>query len=301
MVEEQSASSKPAGMGGSGDAGSAEGGGTASAGSAERGGSAGAGSATGGRGGVSGTGAAAGRDAHALEYCKGNPPEVVPTCDEGAADRLDPAGWCLKGIGVQPTPDGLLENFEDGDELSLYAGSGLGRWYTQHGNGKQFPSPCLALQPTELSFSSNQLMLRTYGHYYAYGYAEVGLRLRASAVGCKQPFVATGFSRVRFLAKGVGQIRFAVDTSPVVPVELGGECSGPSCSDPHGVLLDLRRDWQFYSVDFAELRQERAESATPLRLDQVLGLRWSSRNPAGRDIPDGCFDYSIDEIHLIPE
>lgn len=193
----------------------------------------------------------------------------------------------------------LIDDFEDGDDQSLFALNGRGGWATVNdGSGQQFPAPCTL--PSLIEHDArpgSRRGLRTYGSGFldfAGGYSLVGLFLRG-AEACDQPVDASAFDGVEFWARGRGVVRFFVATVATNPTTDAGTCS-EGCYDAHGDSVALADDWVRVRMPFAKLVQEGWGAPADFDASQILALQWSAKQRVGDFAPASCFDFWIDDV-----
>ncbi len=239
----------------------------------------------------------------------------VPSCwGDGGAPALGGGGapatggaaadesWCRGGAAAAPVGAALLvDDFEDGDDLTPPFLNGRGAWFTANdGSGQQFPDPaCAAALPSLVAGRSanGKYAMHTYGKGFTLspgGYSLVGISAKAGE-GCSQPVDASAFSGVQFTARGDGFVRFFMGTVETNPVADFGTCQA-GCYDSHGFIVPLGPAWQTYRISFSQLVQEGWGAPAPFDPAHILTLQWSAKPAPGAPPPVTCFDFWIDDV-----
>jgi hypothetical protein len=236
----------------------------------------------------------------------GAPADEAPSCGaisaEGdASGSGGAAGAADAGAPSVPGPPlrVLVDDFEDGDEVSLPVLGGQGVWYVVNdGSGLQFPSPCTLPSLLSEPERGSERAMRTYGQGFLSqpgGYSLIGLSVRSGAPACDQAIDASNYQGVEFWARGSGTVRFFIGTVATNPVVDAGTCPG-NCYDAHGSAVILSDDWQVFRVSFAELTQEGWGYPAAFDPSKILGLQWSAKLAPFDFTPAACFDFWIDDV-----
>ena len=213
---------------------------------------------------------------------------TCPVAPGDVAVGTPPIKTCTAGTVV--AQDGVIDDFEDGDnQMSKVAGR-EGYWFTSHDDkGSTIgPNPFKttdggaagsgkALEITGQTSSENG----AWGALFGANFAAQGL------------YDASGYAGISFKAKVGGKstkkVRFKVgdvDTHPD-----GGVCK--DCWNHFGKDLVLTTDWQQYSVSFSEMKQEagwgeRFPAVVPSKL---ISVNWSVG-------PGVSFDIWVDDLQF---
>ncbi len=194
---------------------------------------------------------------------------------------------------VVPAPEGLIDDFEDGDnKTAAVAGRGGYWWKSTDSAGSFFgpedwgpiaagPGGSLALHPmgeTVLGDPTEAWGAQIGGNFVGAGFydasAYVGIAFKAK-VGPKSTKT------------------FRVEVADVNTHPSGEVCD--SCWNHFGKYVTFTTEWQEYQVLFSELRQEegwgnpRPKSVTPA---QIYSLNWKIR-------PGSTFEFFIDDIQFL--
>ena len=183
----------------------------------------------------------------------------------------------------------LIDDLEIGDSVS--------NWFAVNdGNGPQFPMPCTVRSALNGERGpNNALAMHTYGKSDAeFQWAMVGRKLRSIGPRCHHPLDASGFSGVRFWAKGLGAIRVAVATVATTALDHGGTCR-QLCYDNHQAIVDLTPAWAQYEVPFADVVQLGFGEPVDLDRSQILDVTWGSVDPV-TGFAGSCFDFWVDDV-----
>jgi hypothetical protein len=190
---------------------------------------------------------------------------------------------------TRPAEDGLLDDFEDGDnQLPRIADRG-GYWFASHDpNGSVIdPTPLKIADTGAASEKSLHVFGRTSSEADAWG-------VLFGANFVEQGFYdVSKYAGISFKAKVVGNstktVRFNVADVNTHPD--GGVCK--SCWNHFGKTIELTTDWKDYKVSFAELAQvpgwgDRYPSIT---LSKVNSFTWQIG-------PGQTFDVWVDDVRL---
>jgi len=122
-----------------------------------------------------------------------------------------------------------IDDFEDGDDLSLPVLGGKGAWsIVNDGTGIQSPAPCATPSPKGRAGSTHAF--RTFGRDFFLdfgGFARLTLNLRSGPPECNAPIDASEADGVHFWVMSNVPIRFSVATIEVTPVDQDGTCGDP--------------------------------------------------------------------------
>lgn len=218
---------------------------------------------------------------------------------DGNANALVP--WCVRPASVD-VPNGLdvlVDDLEDGDDLTPPFLNGRGAWFTVNdGSGQQFPNPsCPPALPSTSKGTPGVYAMHTYGKGFSLapgGYSLLGISAKSGAT-CNQPVDATGFSGVRFSARGSGFVRFFMGTVETNPTADFGTCQG-GCYDSHGAIVPLEANWNTYRISFDQVIQEGWGAPAPFNRAHILTLQWSAKPGPGEPPTVSCFDFWIDDV-----
>ena len=235
------------------------------------------------------------------------------TCDvpsgaggEGGADSGSDASC---GPGLEPGGGGeagsggdaliLIDDFEDGDQLTYPVFGAVGGWYTVNDSvGRQFPtSQCFQSSSAgQLAPQASAFAAHTYGSGFLFdGYAQLGVGFRTSPPACDEPLDASSASGVRFRIRSAfpQTLRFTVGTVATTPPENGGTCVS-DCYNGYISDMQMADGWNEYYVPFASLLQQPWGERHSFDAATILTLIWQaadSRNGQG-----SCFDFWLDDV-----
>jgi hypothetical protein len=192
--------------------------------------------------------------------------------------------------GTRPSEDGLVDDFEDGNNQVAKVGDRTGDWFTSHDpNGSTIdPSP-FTMSEGGAGGSKKALHVfgQTSGDTGAWGIL-VGATFVSEGI-----YDASKYAGISFKAKAgknsTKTVRFKVADVNTHPD--GGVCK--NCWNHFGKDLPLSDDWQEYKISFAEMKQEAGwgepfPAITPAKL---IAINWSVG-------PGRSYDLWIDDIQF---
>lgn len=175
-----------------------------------------------------------------------------------AASASGPSGPC-----AEPKPPGdvaLLDDFEDNDNKVFKAFQREGWWFsaTDPTAGATL-TPAGEFRPEALPEAEAKPDNRFAAHMTASGQKEWGATwgstLRWVDQGVRCPYNASGFSGIKFRAKGKGTVRLVLGQPATMPSESGGVCT-EKCYDTHGKVIFLTDEWVEHVVPWDRVQQE---------------------------------------------
>ena len=183
----------------------------------------------------------------------------------------------------------LLDDFEDGDELSAALAEGRGRWTTYNDQSEvsyQFPEPCPKPSSVVGPDAQSKLSLLTYGCGFNHWGAGVKLTLHDDADACAEPLDASGYDGIQFWAQGsVRRIILQLDTVETTPDACTAAGLPVGCSAlAHEVFLE--RDWTLQRVPFSQLGYS---GSSPIR-----SINWRFQP----DAKNQSYSFAIDNVAL---
>ena len=197
--------------------------------------------------------------------------------------------------GTRAADDGSIDDFEDGNNLSLEQAGRGGYWYTTADTAGSSIAPQGDFKPSDGGAGGSKLAGRVSGktapEQAAWG-AVFGVGLRRD----NQLYDASKYAGVSFWAK-VGAksgktFRFKVSDVNTHPA---GKVCSDGCWNHFGSELTLSTEWKEYTIAFSDLKQEeywgnpRPPSVTA---NQLVSLDWTV--PRGQE-----FDLWIDDVKLV--
>ncbi len=213
-----------------------------------------------------------------------------PTTDP-SMDTSDP------DTGIEPDPQNVVDDLEDGDPLIYGANGRQGAWYTYNDasmGGVQTPAGDEPFAPVEGGPMPSLFMAHTDGSGFGVWGAGLGFDLNNAGdemggPGVRMRYDGTGFTGIGFNARGT-PLRMKVLVEAIVPTATGGTCeSATDCEDAHGVIVPLTEEWAQYTIDFTELRQEGWGVAAEFDVATLMAVQFQvSANTE--------FDFDIDNV-----
>jgi len=185
----------------------------------------------------------------------------------------------------------LIDDLEDGDDLSFALPQGRGVWNVFNDAtplGSQYPSDCSfpTLLPGEHDNSNYSFL--TYGCGLRNWGAGIQLILRKDTPGCHEPYDASGYDGIEFKARGSGVIRLGINTIDTTPPEFDGVCTS-GCFQSYEKAFEVHADWAVYRAAFSDLSQVGAQ--TQPNVSTILTMGWLVGAQTS-------FDYAIDDVAL---
>jgi hypothetical protein len=218
-------------------------------------------------------------------------PTTMPTTDPTAEETGTP------DTGIDPDPQNVVDDLEDGDPL-IYPGDGRqGAWYTYNDEsmgGVQTPAGDEPFAPVEGGPMPSLYMAHTDGSGFGVWGAGLGFDLNnegddMGGPGVRNPYDGSGFTGIGFMARGT-PFRLKVLVEAIVPTATGGTCeSMTDCEDAHGKVIPVTEEWAQYTVPFDELRQEGWGVAAEFDPATLMAVQFQVA--ANTD-----FDFDIDEV-----
>ena len=201
----------------------------------------------------------------------------------------------------------LIDDFDDGDNLSLANDGRLGSWWTVNdGTGTQVPSAviggtCNPVDSLNHKFQPTNGQACSSGDGFTGWGAQILLNLIDGHNGCIScPYVVTVFQGVRFKIGGVTSttMHFEVGTAETATPDFGGTCAaGTACWNDFGKEIPLSSTMQVVSVRFDELAQN---PTWGLRVNwdprHAMYLRWTM--PGGTTAAPLQFNFCLDDVEF---
>lgn len=217
-----------------------------------------------------------------------------------------PADPCISLGTVADGSDGLIDDLEDGDELTRFADHRNGAWWTAAGDGCEVvPTPGFAALPVPPSGSNASLYaMQVSGSNCspsAWGF-NTGLLLNiANGYACA--YDATVYDGVQFWAIGAGvQLLTQVATRQTLPELYGGDgsCdgftgSGAGCFDNYGTLFGLSGQWALYSFSWSSVFQAGWGTQVPFDVTQTAELVFQV---SPDQATTGTATFAIDDVRF---
>ncbi len=199
-----------------------------------------------------------------------------------------------------PVDAGMIDDFEDGDQIILDRGERVGQWsaYNDGSPGSsQSPAAGQAVKPEMGGANGTTYAVHTSGQGFADWGAGIQFDLQNTGNGAsaRKPYNASQYSGIQFYARGSGSVRLELPISATTPASSGGTCAA-DCSNSHGLPLTLTSEWKLINVPFDVLAQEEGWGAAA-NFDSagILGLAFKAVVPDGGTAD---FDFWIDELRF---
>jgi hypothetical protein len=220
-------------------------------------------------------------------------PVAAPVAAPAAPAAPAPLKRCANGTVA--AADGLIEDFEDGNNQSVEQGGRGGYWFTAVDTAGSSIAPQGEFKPSDGGANGSKLAGRVSGKT-APEPAAWGAGFGASFLRDNQLYDASRYAGVSFWAKvgGKSDKTFRLKISDVNTHPAGKVCSD-GCWNHFGSELTLSTEWKEYTIAFADLKQEEhwGNPRPPsLTSNQLVSLDWTV--PRGQD-----FDLWIDDIKLV--
>jgi hypothetical protein len=179
---------------------------------------------------------------------------------------------CKKGI--MPAVDGLIDDFEDGNNQVALMGERDGYWWVSTDTlGTKVTDPPEGFKPSDGGAKGSSMAGRVVGHTVAGGDQAWGVEFGGNFLSAKsEMYDASRYVGISFMAKapgkGIKSVRFNVTDVNTHPD--GAVCT--TCWNHFRKDLNLTNEWKEYRVLFSELQQRpgwgspRPEHVTPTKL-----------------------------------
>jgi endoglucanase len=196
-------------------------------------------------------------------------------------------------LGTRVAPDGLIDDFEDGNtQIAQLAGRG-GYWWPKSDGANGSTAD---VQPDDGGAGGSQLAMHAAGETLG-GPNAWGAGFGADLVNAGPPYDASKYAGIVFKAKvGPGstrQVRFKIGDVNTHP--RGNVCT-TACWNHFGKDLTLGPEWKEYKVMFAGVEQEPGwGSPRPpaLATDKLIALDWSIGPAMGK------YDIWVDDVAFL--
>jgi hypothetical protein len=199
--------------------------------------------------------------------------------------------------GTRPGDDGIIDDFEDGNNQVSLEGGRDGYWWTKKDDKGAAINPD-PFAPSEGGADKSDMALRAYGSTASgseeagYWGAGFGANMLTGSGGMYDASKHAGISFKAKIAPGtVPNIRFSVGDVNTHPD--GHMCR--TCWNHFGKNLTLTTEWKEYRILFAEMHQRpfwgdpRPGAVNP---SKILAIDWAY-------VGGGPFDVSIDDVQFI--
>jgi hypothetical protein len=215
------------------------------------------------------------------------PARPVASASSAPVDRPAPPPPCPK-LTIAKGGAPLIDDLEDRNARLSIADGREGAWMVYNdGSGKQVPPGLSPLHPERLAKprgNSRYALHTSGGRFSIWGSIVVGTFANS---GC---YDASAYSGIEFWAKGNTRIHIQLSVIDEISVENGGLCTGKGCYSGPPKAFDLTRQWQKYTLSFAELTRLNVPDKFRFDPKRVVSINISIHR---EDTP---FDVWIDDV-----
>jgi hypothetical protein len=232
------------------------------------------------------------------------PSDVASGCAATNPPAAEASSWCDPNPGPgEPEPDVdapslLIDDLEDGNDLSLPLPGGRGTWQTfddgSPGAAHLPAAKCVLPSKPKDSSGRSGYAMRSAGCGFRNWGAGIQLAFGTQPPDCKTAFDASSYDGLAFWLYGEQSsppIMLQLNTSRTVPVEQGGDCV-EDCFNAYQKVLAPSIGWNQVRVPFVELQQTHAP--TLLNPATLRSIAWLVP-------PVASFDFAIDDLELYRE
>jgi hypothetical protein len=214
-------------------------------------------------------------------------------------DASAPSAAVLSGCpgGLVPVADGLVDDFEDGDNQGTLEAGRDGYWYTAHDSlGSDFEIPAQGFSTSEGGADSTTAV-HIKGKTGSSGDQSWGIELGLNFKNSQGEFYdASKYTAIAFQAKNGSK-----DADRKVRVSLADENTHPSgavctaCYNHFNSNIELTTDWKEYTLAFDDLRQRPYWGAPrPERVTSSKLVNLNFQMGGGKD-----FDLWVDDVRFL--
>lgn len=182
----------------------------------------------------------------------------------------------------------LLDDFEDGDVMTLPVEGRSGVWYS-------FTDGTLGSLQMAISADENGRALHLSGGGFSEWGAAAGVGVAWSSEKQKLcSYDASAYAGIRFRARGNAPLRVNVQTRATTESEQGGDCvGGDACFDQHGRTLRLTPTFRDYELDFCRLTPFGwGGTKAPFDPTEIVSLSFLVQSVEG-------FDVWVDDVGFV--
>lgn len=167
------------------------------------------------------------------------------------------------GPPVNIAAEDMIDDFEDGDGALKEIGGRMGFWYVYKdmtAGATVMPDEGAAVVPADPGPMGTGKAIRVSGSGFKDWGAGIGFQFNKMGNNMPNPYNASAYTGVAFMAKGNVPIRVGFGVPDVLPPSEGGTCVDnammTNCHDLHGYLVRLPSDWKQVKVPFKSLAQQ---------------------------------------------
>lgn len=211
----------------------------------------------------------------------GGAPAVEQPILAGMSALLGNAGTAVLPdpcASVAPGRLALIDDFEDGDTAGIEEEGRQIFWFTFHDEtpGKLLPDELFLPSPGGTRDS------HLAAHVNAFGFSQWGAGFGAAVTNVtgsvRCPFNASGFSGIRFSARGSGRVRVSLSVPEVVEEQFGGTCRPSAkeiCNDLHGAWFTLTPTYSAYSFKWSDFVQRQFGKRALFQPARIVAMQFT--------------------------
>jgi len=200
--------------------------------------------------------------------------------------------------GLVPAADGLVDDFEDGDNQGTLEAGRDGYWYTAHDSlGSEFTIPAQGFQSSEGGADGSTMSVHIKGKTGSGGDQAWGIELGLNFKNSQGEMYDAGkYAALFFKAKSGSKEadrKVRVSLADVNTHPNGAVCT--ACYNHFNSNIELTSDWKDYTLAFEDLRQRPYWGAPrPARVTAAKLVNLNFQMGGGKD-----FDVWVDDIKFL--
>lgn len=215
-------------------------------------------------------------------------------------DKSAPSSDALSACpgGLVPAADGLIDDFEDGDNQASAEGGRDGYWYTaKDDQGSEYTIPAQGFATAEGGADGSSMAVHIKGKTSGGGDQAWGIELGMNFInGNGQTYDASKYSALFFKAKlgsKDADRKVRVSLADVNTHPSGGVCT--ACFNHFNSNIELTNDWKDYTIAFEDMRQRPYWGAPrPSRVSKDKLVNVNFQMGGGKE-----FDVWIDDLAFL--
>lgn len=193
------------------------------------------------------------------------------------------------------TPPGalaLIDDFDDGDNVAVAEPEREAYWFTVDDGSAGSMEPKGEFLPASGGYRRTPSAHVTVSGYTVWGAALMANISHKTELRC--PYNASAFAGLRFVARGQGRVRVALQVPGVVSTEYGGTCNEQTevCYDNHGIFVELGAEYQAYELPWSSFRQRGFGAPVPFDPKTIFALQFSM------EVADLPVDLWVDQVEF---